>query len=465
MDVTATAEARFIAGPILPSGDFYSLTLHVDRIMTTTIRSLSTRGCFYSALVGCLLYSAPTLGDDSDDVNAMCPVLQDRAATADYAITYKGKEVRFCCSECVVEFQENPEIYENAVPQLQDLPLRHQLKLFLGNYGGLLISAVLLLILVTLRVYRWKHPIATTPPNSAVGRMFAKRISPVIPLIALAGYLGYEVWSLQHQLHLRQLEDELHYATFYDFGYPPVPRRPQTEKRLSASFYRGNDERSPKLFNEGNYRTATFHISLCDAEGQVVDTQSAVGDSELFVRLEVDRPPFTPDFLYCPEMMNTMFLTTECDRFLGANRPVQDRITLTEIEPMQRWEARYPLKRKPTCCSGAHGERLRGTIYVCQEQYADGWLSILPKKRTGSRFHYGIGYDLQISEQKLTTESDVYMGALYRTRKLPTWRVPMDQWFSHRPIPELPGRNVSDPKLLGITDHVAAGLESESTAY
>jgi hypothetical protein len=82
---------------------------------------------------------------------------------------------------------------------------------------------------------------------------------------------------------------------------------------------------------------------------------------------------------------------------------------------------------------------------------------------SGSRFHYGIGYDLKISDDQLTAESDVFMGALYRTRKLPTWRVPMDQWFSHRPIPELPGENVSDPELLGITDHIAAGLSTEST--
>jgi|GEM_PF-1476788 len=448
----------------LPASIIQPHTLNIHNTMTAMFRSLIPRSRLVVAFLGCVLYAAPTLASESDDVNLMCPVLQDRAATADYAINYKGKEVRFCCSECVVEFQENPEIYENAVPQLQNLPLRHQLKLFFGDYGGLVIGGTLLAVLIALRVYRWKHPVTATPPDNAVSRLFARKISPVIPLIVLSGYLGYEVWSLQHQLHLQQLEDELHYATFYDFGYPPVPRRPETEKRLAASFYRGNDERSSRLFNEGNYRTATFHLSLCDADGQVVDSQSTIDDSELFVRLEIERPPFTPDFLYW-EMMNTMFLTTECDRFLGADGPIQDRVTLTEIEPMQRWEALYPLKRKPTYCCSTEGERLRGTIYVCQEQYADGWLPFLPKKRTGSRFHYGIGYDLKVSGDRLTTESDVYMGALYRTRKLPTWRVPMNQWFSHQPIPELPAENVSDPELLGITDHVAAGLESELTTY
>jgi YHS domain-containing protein len=318
------------------------------------------------AFLGCILFATPSSGGEADDLNLMCPVLQDREATADYATTYKGRKIRFCCSECVVEFQENPEIYENAVPQLQDLPLRHQLKLFFGDYGGMVVGGSLLSILIALRIYRWKHPVAATSSNSRIGGILTRRMSPVIPLIILTGYLGYEVWSLQHQLHLKQLEDEIHYATFYDFGYPPVPRRPDTEKRVAASFYRGNDERSPKLFNEGNYRTATFHVSLCDADGQVVDTQAKIPDSTLFVRLEVERPPFTPDFLYCPEMMNTMFLTTECDRFLEATGPVPDRVNLTETEPMQRWEALYPLKRTSTCCRGTNGERLRGTIYVCQ---------------------------------------------------------------------------------------------------
>ena len=392
-----------------------------------------------------------------NDVNVMCPVLQDREATTDYSITYKGKEVRFCCSECVMEFQQNPEIYENAVTQLQDLPLRYQIKLFLGDYGGMVIAGSLLTLLVGLRIRRWKHPVAEQPSSSALGRLLARKISPVVPLAVLCSYLGYEVWALQQQLHMQQLEDEIHYATFYDFGYPPVPRRPDTEKRVAAYFYRGNDERSPKLFNEGNYRTATFHVSLCDADGNQVDAGADLPDKPLFVKFEVERPPFTPDFLYSPEVMNTMFLTATCDRFLEADGPAEDRVTLTEVEPMQRWEALFPVDRQPACCRDEFSEELRGTIYVCQEQFTDSWLSFLPQRRSGSRFHYGIRYDLQVEGSQLSAESDIYMGALYRTRKLPTWKVPMDQWFSHQPIPELPGENVSDPELLGITDHLAAG--------
>lgn len=378
----------------------------------------------------------------------MCPVLQDRPASTDYTVTYKGKEVRFCCSECVMEFNRNPEIYENVLPQLQDIPLRARLQLFMSDHGGLVLAATLLTILIALRVYRLRHPVQEELSSS----LLRKKVSPAVPLLVLVGYLGFEVYSLQAQIHQKQLEDEIHFATFYDFGYPPVPRRPDTEARVSGSYYRGNDERSPRLFNNGNYRTATFHISLCDQHGQPVQAGDNLRGRDLFLKFEIDRPPFTPDFLYNEQMMGTMFLTSECDRFLGRTAPVRDAVSLTETEPMQKWEALYPLRSADACCCGRH---CRGTVYVCEKYFYQPKIAVFGKRRGGSRFHYGIRYDLTIDDNVLADSSDVYMGALYRTRKLPTWRVPMTQWFSHEEIPVLPGENVSDPELLGINEHLA----------
>lgn len=379
----------------------------------------------------------------ADETNVMCPVLQDQPAISDYAITYKGREIRFCCSECVMEFQKHPEIYENVLPQLQDLPWRLRLQQFMGTYGGLVIGSGLLLLLIGLRIYRWKQPARTEG-------VMQRRISPAIPLALLCGYLGYEVYSLQDQLHQQQLADEIHFATFYDFGYPPVPKRPDVEARLAGSYYRGNDERSPRLFNNGNYRTAKFNVSICDADGTEVVAGDDVTDRALFLKFEIERPPFTPDFLYNEDMMGGMFLTAMCDRFLGRDEPVADAVGLTETEAMQRWEARFPIRREAASCCG----QTRGTVYVCEKYLYQPRVSFLPRRRGGSRFHYGIHFDLQIDEGIVSNASDVYMGALYRTRKLPTWRVPMTQWFSHEPIPELPGPSTDDPDLLGITDHV-----------
>lgn len=383
----------------------------------------------------------------ADETNAMCPVLQDQQATSDYAIQYKGREIRFCCSECVMEFQKHPEIYENVLPQLQDLPLRHRLQVFMGTYGGLVIGGSLLVVLIGLRVYRLRNPV----DRSHQSGFFQRRISPAIPLTLLCGYLGYEVYSLQDQLHQQQLEDEIHFATFYDFGYPPVPRRPEVESRLAGSYYRGNDERSPRLFNNGNYRTAKFNVLVCDADGNEIFAGEDVMDRALFLKFEIERPPFTPDFLYNSDMMGGMFLTAQCDRFLGRDTEVGDAVGLTETESMQRWEALFPIRTEDESCCG----HTRGTIYVCEKYMYQPRIAFLPRRRGGSRFHYGIQYDLEIEKGIVKADSDVYMGALYRTRKLPTWRVPMTQWFSHEPIPELPGPSTDDPDLLGITDHVA----------
>jgi hypothetical protein len=246
------------------------------------------------------------------------------------------------------------------------------------------------------------------------------------------------------------MEDHLHFATFYDFGYPPVPARPPVEPRVQATFYRGNDERSPKLFNNGNYRTATFHLSLVDAEGNTVQHGDQIVGREMFLRLEIDRPPFTADFLYCDRVMSKMFLTKECGKFLGRSGRIADRVDFVEIEPMQRWEARYPLGRICPQC----GDLQRGIIYLCEEYYHNPYWWMEKDVRGGSRFHYGIQFELAIDDGRLSQQADLWMGALYRTRKLPKWKVPIEEWFSHEPIPVLTSAHeTDDPELLGIDEH------------
>ncbi len=402
------------------------------------------------------VFAPEARGDE--DTNMMCPVLSDREASADYAVTYKGKEVRFCCSECIIEFNKHPEIYETVLPQLKELPLRLRIQLFMGEYGFLAVGFVLLLALIGLQIHRHRNPVTDEAAAGTFGKLLQKKISATVPLLALAGYLGFEVYSLHSELTERRLKDEIHFATFHDFGFPPTPRRPDTEARLRASFYRGNDERSPKLFNNGNYRTAKFDISLCDQDGTSIETGDSVLDKDLYLKFEIDRPPFTPDFLYDQDMMDTMFLTAECDYFLGQKSPVADEVGLTETETMQKWQALFPIRscnssdgRTCGCCLN----ECRGTVYVCEKFFQESSLPFVGKKQMGARFHYAVRYDLNIKDGVLVEDSDMYMGALYRTRKLPTWRVPMSQWFSHEPIPELPGENVDDPELLGITDHIA----------
>ncbi len=406
--------------------------------------------------------------------NVMCPVLRDREATDEYVTTYQGKTVRFCCNECRQEFEQNAELYVSEVPQLQNLAWSDRLRDFFDTNTRYVAIGLLLTLLIGLRAYGYQstNRIGDDPPTEAAidvaekfatpaplpaerlplrQRLLTAKISPVIPLVILCGYLGYEIWSLRDHIASTALAEEIHFATFYDFGTPPVPERPaDLENRLSGSYYRGNDERSPRLFNEGNYRTATFHIQLVDAQGTPLVAGDDISDREVFLNLDIDRPPFTPDFLYLPRVMETMFLTRKSEIFLGRDGPVEDAVMLETVEPMQRWNARFSLG-KISCCS----KELRGVVYVCEQRfYKPHWWSS-SEQVGGARMHYGIRYDLATEDGRLTDASDMYMGALYRTRKFPKWKVPMSEWFSHEPIPELPGPNVEDKALLGIDDHEA----------
>ena len=380
------------------------------------------------------------------DVNRMCPVLSNEEAIAEYSVMYKGKEVRFCCSECIIEFNKHPEIYENVLPQLRNLSVLDRAKLWGTQHKFTLLVPALLSILVLLRVGRAR----LENSNGYLAKLITFRTTATVPLMAVSGFLGFEVWQLQQDVNDRVLKDEIHYATFHDFGFPPTPRQPALEPRLKGSFYRGNDERSPRLFNNGNYRTATFHISLVDDNGNELKAGDQIADTPLFVRFQIDRPPFTPDFLYNPEMMDTMFLTQEANPFLGRHEPVKDLVALTETEPMQAWEALFPIESCGTC---ACSKDQSGTVYVCEKYFKMSRIPTFGKQQVGGRYHYGLRYELKTEAGVLLEDSNLFMGALYRTRKLPTWRVPMTEWFSYEPIPVLPSKNVEDVELLGIKDH------------
>jgi hypothetical protein len=381
--------------------------------------------------------------------NEKCPVIAGNAASSDYRITYKNTEIRFCCNECVTEFLTNPEVYEGRVPQLRNQTLREKMEVVLDSNATFVTCAALTLLLAGLLLYRRSaksQPTAT----SWFSRLCTRKVPLQYPLLILVGYLGWEVYSLREDLADKLLEDNIHFATMHDFGTPPVPYRPPLKPRVQAEFYRGNDERSPRLFNNGNYRTATFQVSLQDGQGRTLDHGAATGGADLFLRLEIIRPKFTPDFLFSDKIMGKMFLTQEFDKFLGKVGVVADEVPLTTLEEMQRWHALFPLGRV-----AIEGDDHRsGLVYLCEKQdrQAHWWSSA--RVQSGARYHYGIGYDLVFKDGKLTTDSDVWMGFLYRTRKFPQWKVPREQWFSHEAIPMLPGPNVQDPKLLGIEDYL-----------
>lgn len=380
--------------------------------------------------------------------NVMCPVMTEQEAVDDYTILHRGQPVRFCCSECRHEFLEHPDRYEQAIPAFRSPSLRERWSAFYEEHTRRIAAGGLVLLLIGLRGWRFFR--TTTPEDlaSPLGRLCLAPCSGTVPLLLATCYLGYHFVGLLNDKYDRLMEDDIHYATFYDFGYPPKPERPPVDPRVQATFYRGNDERNPRLFNNGNYRTATFHISLCDEAGQQIRSGDDITNRQLFVKLVIDRPAFTPDFLYSDELMSKMFLTRECDVFLGRFEPVRDCVRLSATSPMQQWEARFPV-------GTLDAADLSGIVYVCEEYTYQPWYQPGTRIRGGSRFHYGIQYRLSAKDGLLADDSDLWMGALYRTRKFKKATVPLSEWFSDQPIPELPGdSNITDPELLGISDYL-----------
>lgn len=399
-------------------------------------------------LPGLLILCSPCRADELPVANRMCPVMTDCEGSEDYVTEYRGAEVRFCCSECQKEFRSHPEKYEDQLT-LPAEPRFAAVRETFDTHRVSITSAVILIVLISLRIYRGRRAVTDADLQTWSGRAMFQSLPGGLAFGLATAFFGYQLFGQLDARYDARIVDGVHFATFHDFGYPPLPKHPDAPPRTSATFYRGNDERNEKLFNNGNYRTATFHVSLCDGNDQPIVAGTKVHDRQLFVKLEIVRPPFTPDFLYQEEMMNQMFLSQRCDAFLGRDGRVADRVDLTTTEPMQRWTARVAVTPQGGTTTDAVG-----VVYVCQEiDLPVWWVPWEYKARAGSRYHYGIQYQISVDNGVLTDESDIWMGALYRTRKFSSAALPLSEWFSHEPIPELPGSNVTDPELLGISDH------------
>jgi hypothetical protein len=217
--------------------------------------------------------------------------------------------------------------------------------------------------------------------------------------------------------------------------------RPQHPPRLAGEYYRGNDERSPALFNGGFYRTCTFRVELRNAAGERLQWGDPWPESA-FVHFEIIQAPFTTKVLFDPEAMQRGGLweaDPQIPELVGDERMVN-------LSPLpgrdDAWQADYPLPL------GA-GDSSRGSVYVYREFPRIG--------KTGSTdAHYVIGYDLHNDDDRIGTESEIWMESLYNVSKIDypaEGKLMPVEWFSSLPIPEIVGGNTSDPVLLGIPEH------------
>ncbi len=405
------------------------------------------------------------------DAHTFCPVQPEKPALKDYSVVYEGQKIDFCCEICMDAFSKNPRRYLANLAQSTSLgngtsagqtpsnqptgpPHTHSRNyqasgktwfisgLFSGlgktNRVLLLLSVVSFTLLVLRRRYSRRQNL-----KPGVQKLLTLNTTMLVLFLSLA-WMYYE---LREQHFLLVMKDNIHYTTYYDFGDPPVPVKPSVPKRIKATFYRGNDERSPLLFNGGNYRTCSFNISLHTDEGKEVHYGDDVSSRKLYVRAEIVRAANTPDFFFDDERMSNILFTKKADPFLGMMTPLDDGVPISNIERLRKWEALYPIGK----VSDKGAQKFEGIVYVAEKRYYDNiWRQ---SKLAGTRFHYAIQFDLLVEEGRMSLSSDMWMGALYRTRRFSQWRLPLHEWFSHEPIPEISGKPTDDLKLLGVDEY------------
>lgn len=233
-------------------------------------------------------------------------------------------------------------------------------------------------------------------------------------------------------------------------GTQPKPLRPRGATRLGGTYYRGNDERSDKLFNGGYYRTATMRLSLIDEHDQPLKLGQPVTGSQLFVRLEIERAMRSTPSLFTDQLMQGVLLTR---RTMDHKEPLAD----DEPAPMEvlktgdLWAAKYRLGE----FTGQSDIALNGTIYIYTSAARSG-------EAVQGTQQYGIVYALRIRERTLQENSELWLGPILvpGNFQYPTeGRITLDEWLDTNPIPEITRDNTTDPKLLGIPEHLEKGAK------
>lgn len=304
-------------------------------------------------------------------------------------------------------------------------------KWILGGWVGLAV--------VVLMIERRKKSDAATWLRKIGGSHY---LAVALSLVVVAMWQHFRSVQVEDQEKIESLTEQLEYlanpVAFVggdEFG--AVPRRPLHPPRMSGEYYRGNDERSPRLFNGGFYRTATFRIALVDDAGTKLDVGSSVPTGPVFLNFELHRAKGTTEAHYRESAMNTIFLSRQSRGVDVADTPVP----LSVVDPKWLWHASYELISDLSAES-----KFRGRVFVyCSAMVGNGRITGHP--------HYGIEYVLNIVDGKIAEGSEMWMGSLFQTEKAvqtPKDRIPADSWFDFRKIPEVEGRNTDDPELLGI---------------
>ncbi|VTU00473.1 YHS domain family OS=Verrucomicrobiae bacterium DG1235 GN=VDG1235_3469 PE=4 SV=1: YHS [Gemmataceae bacterium] len=394
--------------------------------------------------------------------NEKCPVMPTEKAVPEFHAEHQGRTVYFCCAGCVAKFRANPGPYLANLPPASDPPAptpdappewrERALEAFLVaaefcDRHRPVLTGVAVAGLAVAAAGRARRRLVRKGSTSRSTRALAALAHPsaflVIGLAGLCGVLWQEMRlardevtaahraAEQHQsaaqrANLADSAKLLHWA--WPRGFHELP------KGVRNTYYRGNDERSDKLFNGGNYRTATFRVVLKRADGSDAEPGTRVEGEALAVRLDVTRAPNTADVFFKADQMTGVFVTS-LEEQNEDSRPLRSA-------GAGNWTVEVPV---PPRAAGDGGYTRLGGVWAVS--VGD------PKRTTGAgTIHYYIRAVLYVRDGVLLPESVVWMVAVYPS---PILHGPHadGEWFSDRPIPEIPdGRNATEPKLLGAPE-------------
>jgi YHS domain-containing protein len=382
--------------------------------------------------------------------NKFCPVMTDQLAKPKFSTRYRNKLVYFCCADCVKEFEDEPAAYEKNLPWYRpDSASVSDVLVTVGEFMRRHVGAVgaalgcLLAWLIFRRGVRSENPAERTRLQS--GALRGGVLAGVLVLgLAVEVYFSEtqmrEAEALKAKREVERKLDVIHFATFSDHGYPPRIPAPKNPPKMAQTYYRGNDERDDSLYNKGNYLTCTFNLSFQTADGRTLQIGDTVKPGNIFLRVEIIRG--VPSLAFFSERMIKSIMLTRSGAKDNGSKPVPDAVRLNVLEKDLRWDARYPI-----AFTGSE-TKLEDLVYICQE-FKYGKPDTL-----GSRFHYGLQFVLNIQNGVIQEGSGVWMGALYRTRRLPAWTIPAEEWLGPKPLPIKPKDfDTNDPKLLGLDDY------------
>ena len=406
----------------------------------------------WAILLLALAFSAkPINADEQIEDYGNCPIKPEQPASAEYSYEHKGITYYFCCQTCVRDFKSDPDRFvappapveqieepPEAPPSYPPIPAKVSGQLiWLLNRPVAVVHFVLLLGILVLWVLRSRL-------NKAVwGCVIGLGVIDIFCLVGSHALRDFKhatelanaveeivVYDLPTAEELKSLEESIHYTTLQKFGRPVRPvKHPDKPASLSATYYRGNDERASYILNEGNYRTVTLNIRLIHDADKNVEYNQPIDVEKLAIRFTIDRAPGTSSGYFTEDYMKRMYLTQSSDPTMGSTAPVPDRVALVTTKPEQQWEGTFPIAPPNVSAN----DNLSGIVYVCEERYSTPQHELL-----GGRFHYAIEFDLRIKDGQIQPTSDIWMGATYEGREFDTMQIKPDEWLSLEPLPELP---------------------------